>query len=100
MHLTPPATKTRFHRVLEPQFYPCSHVNKTTTYETPIVKNLEPIEAPKPRNVTLERSQALGFGFVAGSEKPVIVRFVTEGGPSVDKVKNTNIPIASHPVHP
>jgi hypothetical protein len=28
----------------------------------------------------------MGFGFVAGSEKPVIVRFVTEGGPSVGKV--------------
>lgn len=28
----------------------------------------------------------MGFGFVAGSEKPVIVRFVTEGSPSVNKV--------------
>lgn len=35
----------------------------------------------------LQRSPTLGFGFVAGSEKPVIVRFVTEGGPSVGKVK-------------
>lgn len=35
----------------------------------------------------MERSSTLGFGFVAGSEKPVIVRFVTEGGPSVDKVR-------------
>lgn len=63
-----------------------SHVNKTTTYESPVVKCLEPIAAPEPRSVTLERSPALGFGFVAGSEKPVIVRFVTERGPSVDKV--------------
>lgn len=44
------------------------------------------MKAPEPRTLTLERSAALGFGFVAGSEKPVIVRFVTEGGPSVDKV--------------
>lgn len=51
-----------------------------------MVKSIEPIEAPEPRTVILERSPALGFGFVAGSEKPVIVRFVTEGGPSVDKV--------------
>lgn len=29
----------------------------------------------------------MGFGFVAGSEKPVIVRFVTEGGPSEKKVR-------------
>jgi hypothetical protein len=34
----------------------------------------------------LQRSPTLGFGFVAGSERPVIVRFVTEGGPSVGKV--------------
>ncbi|KAK9730545.1 FERM central domain [Popillia japonica] len=66
--------------------YYINHVNKTTTYETPITKSLEPVKAPEPRTLTLERSAALGFGFVAGSEKPVIVRFVTEGGPSVDKL--------------
>ncbi len=37
------------------------------------------IEQPKPRNLELTRDDQLGFGFVAGSEKPVIVRFVTEG---------------------
>ncbi|CAH1223076.1 unnamed protein product [Diabrotica balteata] len=63
-----------------------SHVNKTTTYESPCVRNPDPPPKPEPRAVTLERSPSLGFGFVAGSEKPVIVRFVTEGGPSVDKV--------------
>lgn len=47
---------------------------------------------PEPRTVTLERNPALGFGFVAGSEKPVIVRFVTEGGPSVEKVIYTLFP--------
>lgn len=67
-----------------------SHVNKTTTYETPIVKHFESAPVPEPRSVTLERSAVLGFGFVAGSEKPVIVRFVTEGGPSVDKVRESN----------
>lgn len=51
-----------------------------------MTRALHPSEAPEPRSVTLDRSAALGFGFVAGSEKPVIVRFVTEGGPSVDKV--------------
>ncbi|CAH1119218.1 unnamed protein product [Phaedon cochleariae] len=66
--------------------YYINHLNKTTTYETPMVKNVEPLPKPEPRSVTLERSPALGFGFVAGSEKPVIVRFVTEGGPSVDKL--------------
>ncbi len=29
---------------------------------------------PDPRVVNLNRDKALGFGFVAGSEKPVIVR--------------------------
>lgn len=48
---------------------------------------MEPIPIPEPRSVTLERSPVMGFGFVAGSEKPVVVRFVTEGGPSVEKVR-------------
>ncbi|KAG8227528.1 hypothetical protein J437_LFUL008400 [Ladona fulva] len=43
--------------------------------------------APQPRIVTLTRHPELGFGFVAGSEKPVIVRFVTEGGPSDGKLQ-------------
>ncbi|KAK9881978.1 hypothetical protein WA026_018167 [Henosepilachna vigintioctopunctata] len=66
--------------------YYINHVNKTTTYETPVVRYTEPLPMPEPRTVQLERSTTLGFGFVAGSEKPVIVRFVTEGGPSVDKL--------------
>ncbi|XP_044756049.1 uncharacterized protein LOC123314773 isoform X2 [Coccinella septempunctata] len=66
--------------------YYINHVNKTTTYETPVIRYTEPLPIPEPRTVQLERSTTLGFGFVAGSEKPVIVRFVTEGGPSVDKL--------------
>nr|CAD7394723.1 unnamed protein product [Timema cristinae] len=69
------------------------HLNKTTTYEDPRKDWTE--EPPKPREVELTRHPELGFGFVAGSEKPVIVskkfppfvRFVTEGGPSVDKLQ-------------
>ena len=34
----------------------------------------EPDEVPEPRHVELNRDPELGFGFVAGSEKPVIVR--------------------------
>lgn len=64
-----------------------SHVNKTTTYETPVYRSGENLPKPKPRTVVLERSSSLGFGFVAGSEKPVIVRFVTEGGPSANEVR-------------
>lgn len=63
----------------------CSHLNKTTTYEPPICYRYDD-KPPEPRLVVLQRSSKMGFGFVAGSERPVIVRFVTEGGPSVDKV--------------
>lgn len=34
---------------------------------------------PQPRQVVLQRHSETGFGFVAGSEKPVVVRFVKEG---------------------
>ncbi|KAK9537692.1 hypothetical protein VZT92_005283 [Zoarces viviparus] len=37
---------------------------------------------PAPRMVEMRRDPVLGFGFVAGSEKPVVVRSVTPGGPS------------------
>ena len=53
-----------------------SHLNKTTTYEDPRKwGTIEPDEVPEPRNVSLERDSEMGFGFVAGSEKPVIVRY-------------------------
>ncbi|XP_068612299.1 FERM and PDZ domain-containing protein 4-like [Brachionichthys hirsutus] len=41
---------------------------------------------PAPRLVEMTRDPALGFGFVAGSEKPVVVRSVTPGGPSEGKL--------------
>jgi hypothetical protein len=53
---------------------PSSHLNKTTTYEDPRKDWGE--EPPQPREVELSRHPELGFGFVAGSEKPVIVRCV------------------------
>ena len=56
------------------QFF--SHHNKTTTYEDPRKWGVyEPDEVPEPRHVELNRDPELGFGFVAGSEKPVIVRY-------------------------
>lgn len=51
---------------------PFSHLNKTTTYEDP--RKDWGDEPPQPREVELSRHPELGFGFVAGSEKPVIVR--------------------------
>uniref|UniRef100_A0A8B9HUC4 FERM and PDZ domain containing 4 n=1 Tax=Astyanax mexicanus TaxID=7994 RepID=A0A8B9HUC4_ASTMX len=41
---------------------------------------------PAPRRVEMRRDPVLGFGFVAGSEKPVVVRSVTPGGPSEGKL--------------
>ncbi|CAM9201716.1 unnamed protein product, partial [Lampetra fluviatilis] len=38
------------------------------------------------RVVSLHRHGVLGFGFVAGSERPVVVRAVTAGGPSDGKL--------------
>ncbi|XP_036396984.1 FERM and PDZ domain-containing protein 4-like [Megalops cyprinoides] len=40
------------------------------------------VAPPTPRKVDMRRDPVLGFGFVAGSEKPVVVRSVTPGGPS------------------
>ena len=52
-----------------------SHLNKTTTYEDPRKwVPIDPEDIPEPRVVELNRDPELGFGFVAGSEKPVIVR--------------------------
>ncbi|NXU79748.1 FRPD3 protein, partial [Oreotrochilus melanogaster] len=38
------------------------------------------------RQVTVQRHPCYGFGFVAGSERPVVVRSVAPGGPSEDKL--------------
>ncbi|XP_022669838.1 uncharacterized protein LOC111253903 isoform X2 [Varroa destructor] len=66
--------------------YYINHVNKTTTYHNPLKDYVHEDPPPSPREVILERHHELGFGFVAGSERPVIVRFVTEGGPSEDRL--------------
>ncbi|XP_035225334.1 uncharacterized protein LOC118197886 isoform X2 [Stegodyphus dumicola] len=68
----------------EGKTYYVNHMNKTTTYENPRKDGDE--EPPQPREVELVRDPQMGFGFVAGSEKPVIVRFVTEGGPNENKL--------------
>eukprot|EP00118_Oscarella_pearsei_P000372 m.4788 g.4788 ORF g.4788 m.4788 type:complete len:1453 (+) comp11287_c0_seq1:97-4455(+) len=38
------------------------------------------------KEIRLERSVELGFGFIAGSEKPVIIRSVLPGGPAEGKL--------------
>lgn len=59
-------------------FSPHSHVSAVTVRDDPR-DDPDYLEPPRPRDVELRRDAQLGFGFVAGSEKPVIVRFVTEG---------------------
>ncbi|XP_045532140.1 uncharacterized protein LOC123719483 [Pieris brassicae] len=65
--------------------YYINHINKTTTYVAPESRSNE--TPPAPRDVVLERDPDLGFGFVAGSERPVLVRFVTDHSPSVGKLE-------------
>ncbi|XP_023290911.2 uncharacterized protein LOC111674523 isoform X1 [Lucilia cuprina] len=66
--------------------YFINHINKTSTYEAPECIKWDE-NPPEPRVVVLQRSSTMGFGFVAGSERPVIVRFVTEDGPSMNKLQ-------------
>jgi hypothetical protein len=49
-------------------------VNQTTAKDPPPRDWAHDEPPPKPRVVTLIRDSKQGFGFVAGSEKPVIVR--------------------------
>lgn len=77
--------------------YADSHLNKTTTYEVPICSQYDS-KPPEPRLVVLNRCPKNGFGFVAGSERPVIVRYVTPDGPSVNHVSET-INISMNMVH-
>jgi len=53
--------------------------------DTPIQVNGN-CSLPYSRTVILERHPEMGFGFVAGSEKPVVVRFVKECSPSAGKL--------------
>ncbi|XP_073470952.1 FERM and PDZ domain-containing protein 4 isoform X2 [Aquarana catesbeiana] len=62
-----------------------SHLTQTGTFEDLRIESCQ-INPPVPRNVEMRRDPVLGFGFVAGSEKPVVVRSVTPGGPSEGKL--------------
>ncbi|PIK39437.1 hypothetical protein BSL78_23723 [Apostichopus japonicus] len=65
--------------------YYISHLKCITTSCHPYILQVgEP--PPTRRLVTLQRDDTHGFGFIAGSESPVVVRSVTENGPSSDKL--------------
>ncbi|XP_025040273.2 FERM and PDZ domain-containing protein 4 isoform X1 [Pelodiscus sinensis] len=65
--------------------YFINHMTPSATFEDPRIESC-PITPPAPRKVEMRRDPVLGFGFVAGSEKPVVVRSVTPGGPSEGKL--------------
>ncbi|XP_008263269.3 LOW QUALITY PROTEIN: FERM and PDZ domain-containing protein 4 [Oryctolagus cuniculus] len=62
-----------------------SHMTQAIPCDDPRLESCQ-ILPPAPRTVEMRRDPVLGFGFVAGSEKPVVVRSVTPGGPSEGKL--------------
>nr|XP_009489059.1 PREDICTED: FERM and PDZ domain-containing protein 4-like [Pelecanus crispus] len=56
--------------------YFINHMTQSATFEDPRIESCQ-ITPPAPRKVEMRRDPVLGFGFVAGSEKPVVVRSVT-----------------------
>ena len=80
-----------------------SHLTKTTTYEDPRqgastsstamepsqsdeIRSADLPETPPLRTYEIHRHPSIGFGFVAASQHPVIIQFVTLGGPSDGKL--------------
>ena len=56
----------------------CSHLERATTFEDPRL-HPDPATGAEPlwyqtRTVAIQRSSVYGLGFVAGSERPVVVR--------------------------
>ncbi|XP_015283175.1 PREDICTED: FERM and PDZ domain-containing protein 4 [Gekko japonicus] len=65
--------------------YFINHMTQSAPFDDPRLESCQ-IIPPAPRKVEMRRDPVLGFGFVAGSEKPVVVRSVTPGGPSEGKL--------------
>ncbi|XP_051870741.1 FERM and PDZ domain-containing protein 4 isoform X1 [Pristis pectinata] len=65
--------------------YYINHVTQSTSFEDPRLEGSQVVQ-PTSRKIEMKRDPVLGFGFVAGSEKPVVVRSVTPGGPSEGKL--------------
>ncbi|XP_042638336.1 FERM and PDZ domain-containing protein 4 [Orycteropus afer afer] len=62
-----------------------NHMTQAIPFDDPRLESCQ-IIPPAPRKIEMRRDPVLGFGFVAGSEKPVVVRSVTPGGPSEGKL--------------
>ncbi|KAL1021912.1 hypothetical protein UPYG_G00019820 [Umbra pygmaea] len=63
-----------------------NHVSQSSSLEEVHRLDGAQLLPPTPRLVEMRRDPVLGFGFVAGSEKPVVVRSITPGGPSEGKL--------------
>lgn len=70
------AIKTR--TVIRRLLFTYSHVSQSSSLEE-VRLDGDKFVPPAPRKVEMRRDPVLGFGFVAGSEKPVVVRSVTPG---------------------
>lgn len=70
---------------------PHSHVAQADPGDAPQPES-GPVLPPAPRTVAMRRDPVLGFGFVAGSEKPVVVRSVTPGKRPVARVRARQAP--------
>ncbi|XP_059418572.1 FERM and PDZ domain-containing protein 4-like isoform X1 [Carassius carassius] len=62
-----------------------NHLSQSSSLEE-VRADVDKFVPPAPRKIEMRRDPVLGFGFVAGSEKPVVVRSVTPGGPSEGKL--------------
>uniref|UniRef100_H2ZIT3 PDZ domain-containing protein n=1 Tax=Ciona savignyi TaxID=51511 RepID=H2ZIT3_CIOSA len=71
--------------------YILNHITQRVSYTDPrpaqADDQLNPVNhLHAPRHYFIKRDNKLGFGFIAGSEKPVIVRSVSPGGPADTKL--------------
>lgn len=74
------AIKTR--ALIRLLLFTISHVSQSSSLEE-VRLDGDKFVPPAPRKVDMRRDPVLGFGFVAGSEKPVVVRSVTPGKESL-----------------
>lgn len=68
-----------FHSISAAACHAHSHMERVTTFEDPRLQP-DPVTGAEPlwyqaRTVTISRSPLYGLGFVAGSERPVVVRY-------------------------
>lgn len=66
------------HTLIRLLLFTNSHVSQSSSLEE-VRLDGDRFVPPAPRKVEMRRDPVLGFGFVAGSEKPVVVRSVTPG---------------------